>query len=86
MPFPDSKYPSVLRGYDERTSQRLWAAAPAMLEALKMLVPTKSDGSVLCYCEDFRRSMTAHDPEARCDYCVAMDAIRKAEGRTVECR
>ena len=36
MPYPDSEYPSILRGKDKRESQRLMAAAPDMLEALKI--------------------------------------------------
>lgn len=36
MPFPDSEYPSILRGKDKRESQRLLAAAPELLDALKM--------------------------------------------------
>ncbi len=35
MPFPDSEYPSIMRGRDKRESQRLMAAAPEMLDALK---------------------------------------------------
>lgn len=38
MPFPDSQYPSVLRGYDKRQSERLAAAAPDLLAALKEIV------------------------------------------------
>lgn len=34
MPYPDSEYPSILRGKDKRESQRLLAAAPEMLAAL----------------------------------------------------
>jgi hypothetical protein len=34
MPFPDSQYPSVLRGYDRRQSERLLNAAPHLLMAL----------------------------------------------------
>lgn len=34
MPYPDSEYPSILRGRDKRESQRLLAAAPEMLLAL----------------------------------------------------
>ena len=34
MPYPDSEYPSILRGKDKRESQRLLNAAPAMLDAL----------------------------------------------------
>jgi hypothetical protein len=35
MPYPDSEYPSILRGRDKRESQRLLAAAPEMLATLK---------------------------------------------------
>jgi hypothetical protein len=35
MPYPDSEYPSITRGKDKRESQRLLAAAPTMLAALK---------------------------------------------------
>ena len=35
MPYPDSDYPSILRGRDKRESQRLLAAAPEMLASLK---------------------------------------------------
>jgi hypothetical protein len=38
MPFPDSEYPSILRGRDKRESQRLIAAAPELLAALKNLL------------------------------------------------
>jgi len=37
MPYPDSEYPSILRGRDKRESQRLMAAAPDMLAALKRM-------------------------------------------------
>jgi hypothetical protein len=37
-PYPDSEYPSILRGKDKRESQRLLAAAPEMLAALKSMV------------------------------------------------
>lgn len=33
MPYPDSEYPSILRGKDKRESQRLLAAAPELLAA-----------------------------------------------------
>jgi len=39
MPYPDSEYPSILRGRDKRESQRLLEAAPALLAALKALRP-----------------------------------------------
>jgi hypothetical protein len=35
MPYPDSEYPSILRGRDKRESQRLLAAAPELLDSLK---------------------------------------------------
>ncbi len=38
MPFPDSQYPSVLRGYDKRQSERLLNAAPDLLAACKAMV------------------------------------------------
>jgi hypothetical protein len=38
MPFPDSQYPSVLRGYDKRQSERLLNAAPDLLASLKEIV------------------------------------------------
>lgn len=34
MPYPDSEYPSILRGRDKRKSQRLLAAAQELLDAL----------------------------------------------------
>lgn len=38
MPYPDSEYPSILRGLDKRDSQRLLAAAPDLLEQCKYLL------------------------------------------------
>jgi|LakMenEpi03Aug12_release.lakeMendotaPanAssembly.Ray.scaffolds.fasta_scaffold5982909_1 hypothetical protein len=38
MPYPDSEYPSILRGKDKRESQRLMAAAPDMLAALQAIL------------------------------------------------
>jgi len=35
MPYPDSEYPSILRGKDKRESQRLLAAAPELLAACR---------------------------------------------------
>ncbi len=34
MPYPDSKYPSIMRGKDKRASQRMLHASPAMLLVL----------------------------------------------------
>lgn len=65
MPYPDSEYPSILRGRDKRDSQRLLAAAPEMLAALKQcLLRLRVD------CEE--------DSDLRED---AEAAIAKAEGR-----
>jgi hypothetical protein len=78
MPFPDSDYPSILRGRDKRESQRLLAAAPELLAALKMWMEleTTCDGMRPCYC---------NDPEiaqyGKCYSCTAQAAIAKAEGR-----
>jgi hypothetical protein len=38
MPFPDSQYPSVLRVYDKRQSERLLNAAPDLLASSKELL------------------------------------------------
>lgn len=35
MPYPNSEYPSILRGKDKRESQRLLAAAHEMLSVLR---------------------------------------------------
>lgn len=43
MPFPDSQYPSVLRGYDKRQSERLLNAAPDLLAACRYLLRTWGD-------------------------------------------
>ena len=46
MPYPDSEYPSILRGRDKRESQRLLAAAQHLLEAVKIgLEWSESDGT-----------------------------------------
>jgi hypothetical protein len=74
MPFPDSEYPSILRGRDKRESQRLMAAAPEMLAALQDLrsqirLITLSDWS------GYKTLAGAMD------LAVANAAIAKAEGR-----
>jgi hypothetical protein len=78
MPYPDSEYPSILRGRDKRESQRLMAAAPSMLAALKLWVEleTTCDGRRPCYCDDPEISQ-----HGKCYACVADAAISKAEGR-----
>ena len=78
MPFADSEYPSILRGRDKRESQRLLAAAPEMLAALRLCVEieTNCDGRVICFCDD--PEIAKH---GQCYVCVARAAIAKAEGR-----
>jgi hypothetical protein len=78
MPYPDSEYPSILRGKDKRESQRLLAAAPSMLAALQLCVEieTSCDGRVICFCDD--PEIARH---GRCYVCTVRDAISKAEGR-----
>jgi hypothetical protein len=74
MPYPDSEYPSILRGRDKRESQRLMAAAPELLAACRMLRACLAD-----WCE------IAEDDDQRDDDHQAMRdaqaAIAKAEGR-----
>jgi hypothetical protein len=75
MPYPDSEYPSILRGRDKRESQRLLAAAPELLDALKLTVSllkyAATDGGI--------RGDNADEwwgIESQCDAAIA-----KAEGR-----
>lgn len=79
MPYPDSEYPSILRGKDKRESQRLLAAAPDLLAACRLLLFSGGDSRV-CYCEDRERESIAG--RTQCDECFAAAAIAKAEGRT----
>jgi hypothetical protein len=75
MPYPDSEYPSILRGRDKRESQRLMAAAPEILECLRRTVSllkyASTDGGIRGCNADEWWAM-----EPRCDA-----AISKAEGR-----
>ena len=68
MPYPDSEYPSILRGRDKRESQRLLAAAPELLKELKYLVP------------QFEEAVN-WEPEYVAMADDAKAAIAKAEGR-----
>jgi hypothetical protein len=76
MPYPDSEYPSVLRGRDKRESQRLMAAAPEMLECLRRTVSllkyASTDGGIRGCNADEWWAM-----EPRCDAVIAT-----AEGRS----
>ena len=78
MPFPDSEYPSILRGRDKRESQRLLEAAPDLLAALKAWMYLESGGGkrMPCYCEDLEVT-----PSGKCYACLATAALAKAEGR-----
>lgn len=67
MPYPDSEYPSILRGKDKRESQRLLAAAPELLLALRRLLAMWE--------REFGPSKDRADPGGACL------AIAKAEGR-----
>jgi|SanBayMetagenome_1026888.scaffolds.fasta_scaffold224156_1 hypothetical protein len=77
MPYPDSEYPSILRGRDKRQSQRLLAAAPKLLAAVK---------EAYGYAQDTKERFIDHwdgedqaSYESLCDACEA--GIAKAEGR-----
>jgi hypothetical protein len=72
MPFPDSEYPSVLRGKDKRESQRLAAAAPELLAALK---EAAQELSLVCKWFDHPEQTTTETLRR------ATSAINKAEGR-----
>lgn len=71
MPYPDSEYPSILRGKDKRESQRLLAAAPELLRELKNLLAEWEES--IGYEADYMHLGDA-----------ARAAIAKAEGRPSE--
>jgi hypothetical protein len=75
-PYPDSEYPSVVRGKDKRESQRLLAAAPEMLEALRELRDELNSwvwqGSVFGVTAGYHRYIEG----------MVSKAISKAEGRS----
>jgi len=77
MPYPDSEYPSILRGRDKRESQRLMAAAPEMLAVVKMAFGYAQDTKARFI--DHWDGEDAESYEKLCDACDA--AIAKAEGR-----
>jgi len=72
MPYPDSEYPSTLRGYDKRESKRLLEAAPDMLEALRYFIELEDEGFL-----HIHGSPSTEDPVIT----AALAAIAKAEGR-----
>jgi hypothetical protein len=75
MPYPDSEYPSILRGKDKRESQRLLAAAHDLFSLLRECSSSLAD------------ILSAVDPSGlECQEqwaCIAecKAAIAKAEGR-----
>jgi hypothetical protein len=75
MPYPDSEYPSITRGKDKRESQRLLAAAPEMLAALRAARDDLSDLLEVAHLTD----EGVADTTAVLDQVIA--AISKAEGR-----
>lgn len=76
MPYPDSEYPSILRGKDKRESQRLLAAAPDLLAAL---VAAK-DELISLYEQLYPDDESDNETTAAIDGALA--AIAKAEGRS----
>lgn len=77
MPYPDSEYPSTLRGRSKRESQRLLAAAPELLAALI----TASE-----FISGHNECLSEENDKEWADYCVSLHAqcraaIAKAEGR-----
>lgn len=70
MPFPDSQYPSVIRGYDKRQSERLLNAAPDLLAACKKLIDFGQEEALANVNEDFSYAWE--------DACRA---VAKAEGQ-----
>jgi NAD(P)H-dependent FMN reductase len=75
MPYPDSEYPSILRGRDKRESQRLLAAAPELLASLKAAKNELIDLYEAAYPDD----ESENDTTAVIDRVIA--AIDAAEGR-----
>lgn len=74
MPFPNSQYPSVIRGYDKRQSERLLNAAPDLLVACQSLLSAFEDRTN-GYPEDELHDTPQNIMES------ARKAIAKAEGR-----
>lgn len=77
MPFPDSEYPSVVRGRDKRDSQRLLAAAPELLDAANELLDNITKWGMVD--ETYSALPVISEGIVRLGR-----AIRKAEGRASE--
>jgi hypothetical protein len=75
MPYPDSEYPSILRGKDKRDSQRLLAAAPELLAVCSAIA---SDLSLFQFADgEYRLS----EQSAGVILQSLREVIAKAEGR-----
>jgi len=77
MPYPDSEYPSILRGRDKRESQRLLAAAPELLAALRLAVDALDYAQAQVDSESDRQRLLHWRTQVQ-------NAISLAEGRTDE--
>ena len=78
MPYPDSEYPSILRGRDKRASQRLMAAAPELLAVCQSIA---HDLSLL----QFTDGVCPLDERAAAVVLRSLRAvIEQAEGVTTE--
>jgi hypothetical protein len=84
MPYPDSEYPSILRGKDKRQSKRLLYALPEMLAALdsirSSLMELDDDGLGRPGCGWREMDATYVDALISNSLRRAIDAIAKAEG------
>lgn len=78
MPYPDSEYPSVLRGRDKRESQRLLAAAPELLRTCRSLLGMLGD----VYEDDFYRHGSPGNDAWPTMLADARAVIANAEGRS----
>jgi hypothetical protein len=74
MPFPDSTFPSVIRGLTPTQSLRLMCAAPRLLEMLKSCVDLYGALTVM---DDLSDAETALHDRVMLN---AIAAIREAEG------
>ncbi len=77
MPYPDSEYPSILRGKDKRESQRLLEAAPELLRTCRSLLGMLGD----VYEDDFYRHGSPSEDAWPPMLADARAVIAKAEGR-----
>jgi hypothetical protein len=76
MPYLDSEYPSILRGRDKRESQRLMAAAPALLDAIDQVCAALET----CMAHYGDRMCEADRLSRYANLAAARNAQAKAEG------